>query len=936
MSSLRTAQEIYNQICWDDRWIAAEFVIGFDTRFDGLREMPLLEFTDSVVPWHRVQYIRNAGGIQWDRRSKFDAIAGTGDATAKPLEPAPHTHSTTARTDTMKAKDLLHIGIPEGKLIGLTVNLLKTHPSRFEPSAIEFELRELLAHPARYEGHFKDLALELAKPKPITRRVTPAPYRVWGEGLEAGALQQMRNAVELPVAVAGALMPDAHQGYGLPIGGVLATKDSVIPYAVGVDIACRMKLSVFDLPAGATFKRRFEDLKHALETQTRFGMGSAWERPQQHAVLDADWGVTRVTKNLFAKARTQLGTSGSGNHFVEFGLLTLDQPDLGLEAGEYLALLSHSGSRGSGAAVAKHYSDLAMKLHPELPKELKHLSWLEMNSSEGQEYWAAMNLMGEYASGNHAVIHRNISRALGAEVLTSIENHHNYCLPADALVPTPCGPKPMSEIKVGDEVYAFEEGAGLTPTRVTRHWQSGDKSIRTIRTSSRSLRSSNDHPVLTIVVHDEVHSTRPWNRKRRGELIWKTAGDLQVGDIIVCAEHYYSSQQSIGLGRARVIGAMLGDGWIRHQPTIQGYTVGLAIGDSSHQHTWRYKLLLEAELPNANWKVSAKGAFGLTCSSAQVWRTLQTWGLHGYSLEKRVPRYVFSLSITEKLEVLAGYVDSDGSVSKNPKNRGRITLATTNLDLLRDIRELALGCSLRITPIISSRVKSNFGDTTVHRCIIAADSAQKLELWHDQKTQNQCSTFHQRSKGLHHKAIGYLPLPKGIFAQRVLSITDSSVEEPVYDLSVEHPSHSFVCEGLVVHNCWLESHVIDGVAQEVYVHRKGATPAGRGVLGVIPGSMATPGYVVRGLGNTDSLLSASHGAGRAMSRTAAKEKFNWKMIRPQLEAAGVTLLSAGIDENPLSYKDIASVMAAQTDLVDVVARFDPRIVKMADDGTAED
>ena len=73
-----------------------------------------------------------------------------------------------------------------------------------------------------------------------------------------------------------------------------------------------------------------------------------------------------------------------------------------------------------------------------------------------------------------------------------------------------------------------------------------------------------------------------------------------------------------------------------------------------------------------------------------------------------------------------------------------------------------------------------------------------------------------------------------------------------------------------------------------------------------------------------------------MSRTKAKEQFNWKMIRPQLEAAGVTLLSAGIDENPLAYKNIDSVMQAQTDLVKVIARFDPRIVKMADDGTSED
>jgi tRNA-splicing ligase RtcB len=129
------------------------------------------------------------------------------------------------------------------------------------------------------------------------------------------------------------------------------------------------------------------------------------------------------------------------------------------------------------------------------------------------------------------------------------------------------------------------------------------------------------------------------------------------------------------------------------------------------------------------------------------------------------------------------------------------------------------------------------------------------------------------------------------------------------------------------HNfAWLEEH--DG--RELVVHRKGATPAGAGVLGVIPGSMATPAFVVRGLGSEASLESASHGAGRVMSRTQAKQQFTWKDVRPLLEAANVTLLSAGIDENPGVYKDIHEVMAQQRDLVEVVARFDPRIVRMAD------
>jgi tRNA-splicing ligase RtcB len=135
------------------------------------------------------------------------------------------------------------------------------------------------------------------------------------------------------------------------------------------------------------------------------------------------------------------------------------------------------------------------------------------------------------------------------------------------------------------------------------------------------------------------------------------------------------------------------------------------------------------------------------------------------------------------------------------------------------------------------------------------------------------------------------------------------------------------------HNfAWKEKHVIDGVEREVIVHRKGATPAGAGVLGIIPGSMASPGYVVSGKGNPDSLNSASHGAGRAMSRKAANEKFNWKDVNRLLRERGVTLISAGLDEVPMAYKNIREVMAAQSDLVTTLGQFDPKLVKMAPSG----
>jgi tRNA-splicing ligase RtcB len=387
-------------------------------------------------------------------------------------------------------------------------------------------------------------------------RTDPIEYRTWGSEIDDGAHAQMKQACAVPMAKSAALMPDAHIGFGLPIGGVLALENAVIPYAVGVDIACRMKLSVLDLPT-STLESKFERYKKSLEGGTRFGVGVAHQIPKDHAVMNQDWTVSKTTRENKDRAWKQLGTSGSGNHFAEFGVLTLDEADqeLALEAGEYVALLSHSGSRGVGAAVCSTYSGIARSLLPKEYEELSYLAWLSLDTQQGQEYWAAMNLMGDYAAANHDVIHRLVSKLLGATVVAGVENHHNFA------------------------------------------WK-------------------------------EVHQGR-----------------------------------------------------------------------------------------------------------------------------------------------------------------------------------------------------------------------------------------------------------------------------------------------------------------ELIVHRKGATPAGQGVLGVIPGSMADPAFVVRGKGNEESLTSAAHGAGRRMSRKKAKKMFNWRSVKRDLEKRGIRVLSAGADEVPGVYKNIHEVMREQQDLVEPVARFDPKIVKMCDDGS---
>ncbi len=331
----------------------------------------------------------------------------------------------------MNRKQLRKLGVPEFVLTE-TVTAVQQTAARdgLRGRALRDRVTQVLDNPELFVGDsaFAQVAKELlAEDEP---RVDPDPvqYRTWGSDIDDGAHQQMQLACMVPSASGAALMPDAHIGYGLPIGGVLALENAVIPYAVGVDIACRMKLSVLDMPV-ETLDTRFEQYKDSLLRGTAFGIGSKHDKPHDHPVLDQDWSVSRVTRMNKNKARKQLGSSGSGNHFVEFGVLTLNQDDeeLGLDAGRYTALLSHSGSRGTGAAVCDTYSRTARSMLPRrYAKKFGQLGWLPMDSTEGQEYWAAMNLMGDYAAANHDVIHRLVTGLLGARIVSGVENHHNF------------------------------------------------------------------------------------------------------------------------------------------------------------------------------------------------------------------------------------------------------------------------------------------------------------------------------------------------------------------------------------------------------------------------------------------------------------------------------------------------------------------------------
>jgi tRNA-splicing ligase RtcB len=332
----------------------------------------------------------------------------------------------------MKVRELQNLGIPRGEPVRLALEAVEeTVKAGINRDALRKIIQAIAKNPKAYASDplWGALAVSLQESNRAgggyTHRSEPAPYRRWGSDMDTESIRQMENACNLPVAVAGALMPDAHVGYGLPIGGVLATRNAVIPYAVGMDIACRMKMTVLDMPVSA-IRGQEGQLKNIIARATAFGVGAGFKICKEHPVMEEDWSFSKVTNKCKDKARYQLGSSGSGNHFVEFGTLTLRQDELGLKAGIYFALLSHSGSRGTGGEVATYYSRLAMKLHPELPRELQQLAWFALDSDAGREYWKAMELMGKYAAANHYLIHRDIAKLLGVRVLLDIENHHNF------------------------------------------------------------------------------------------------------------------------------------------------------------------------------------------------------------------------------------------------------------------------------------------------------------------------------------------------------------------------------------------------------------------------------------------------------------------------------------------------------------------------------
>jgi len=256
-------------------------------------------------------------------------------------------------------------------------------------------------------------------------------YGEIGRDIDREAYDQLEKACSLPVSISGALLPDAHVGYALPMGGVAALDNAVSPAFVGFDIACRMKMSILDIKPDE-FEEARELMAKILEGVTSFGVGSDFsDGKRDHPVMDdLRWNEIDKARELKSKAAKQLGSSGGGNHFADLmtGTVTQEKEWLPVKKGDqFVALITHSGSRGTGYQIASHYKNIAEKKTQQQHKGIsKNYAWLSLDDEAGAEYWEAMQLMGEYASANHELVHKHFAKGADVRLLAEYENHHNF------------------------------------------------------------------------------------------------------------------------------------------------------------------------------------------------------------------------------------------------------------------------------------------------------------------------------------------------------------------------------------------------------------------------------------------------------------------------------------------------------------------------------
>jgi len=736
------------------------------------------------------------------------------------------------------------------------------------------------------------------------------PVLSWCADVESGAMEQAVNLAIHPVTFHHvALMSDCHRGFGMPIGGVIACDNAIIPGAVGVDISCGMiaiktssligEIDTRDLGAVInSLQRRIPvGFNHHKEAQTWDGFDGAPDIPIIQQELDS--------------ARRQLGTLGSGNHFLE------------IQAGDdgHIWLMLHSGSRNIGYKIAKTYNKIAMNLcsmwHSQLPpgKGEDSLAFLPIGSKEATEYIKAMKFAMKFAEASRQsmmnIFCEEFNDKCGGLPEQTININHNFA---------------ALEHHFGRNVWVHRKGAtqakkgqlGIIPgclAKGTRILLSNGfyKNIEEMSVGDRVITKDGSATDVTKVFVRGRKLVSGYENNNFHSGAFATADHLHfIGDLSTVAGSYQKVGYVNSLKKPTVDGATkyrwcqkdsLPDHFtfllpryikfeipasfsvLRHNIKIEssyasGYIIGAFLGDGSAayksstggQVTWALgreehdiASKLSANLQRMGFTAktyTTKNTLLVVVHNAMLGLLFAGWGKKD---KKKLDKAFWCNNPAYLQGLYDGLIDTDGHM-----NNGTAKLTNTSkgiIEIFGIIHYLLFG----YFPSVSSRPPSCGGldNCNVDNC----------------KPSFRCTS------------LKYVALTEAYQVVKRLGTSSEPQKIETFDIEVAHESHGFIANNVIVHN-----------------------------------SMGTPSYIVRGLGNPDSFESCSHGAGRASGRAEFCKTHTVGEVNAQMK--GIVFGGWGtrrngdldISEAPGAYKDIDEVIAAQSDLVEVVTKLKPLAV----------
>ena len=769
----------------------------------------------------------------------------------------------------MAGHALAHQGVDEAEILNRLDEVLADADKFTAEAPFEALAAEIIQRARNEASKFADALID-----------EPLAFQIWGaEGIDEGAVNQMKNSLRLPVAVAGALMPDAHIGYGLPIGGVLATQDSVIPYAVGVDIACF---------AGDTRVPLLDGRDYSLRELAARGEKFAVYACTESGRITAAWATAHQTQSNAKLIEIELDNGECVRCTPDHEWMLRDGSFARADelcAGTSLMPLYKRLDREGYTRVQQPYSGFWQRAHwlvaragllGEIPRfESQKTVIHHRNFEESDNRPENLQWMGD---GDHARLHRSLCE----------RNTHWQSPEFEARRIAALGAKAQT---IEGRAYFAERGS----RNLKAYWE------RDYEKAKANCAGNGERGRAGLIANNQSEAGRAKSRELANRIYTCEVCATEVRSPIGLHNHRRTQHNFNHKVVAIRFVDEREDVFCLNVPGLENFALSAGV----FVHNCRMRLSIYEVSPHILGQHKAKfenslrdqTRFGAGCK----------WDRHERKSHDVMDDLGWNeMGLLRKLRFKAEEQLGTSGSGNHFVEWGEFTLDEDSMEWgLKAGKYLALlshsgsrGVGFKIANEYSRIAQAKhpkLPDIVKHLAWLDLDSDAGQEYWLGME---MAGKFASACHAVIHREVAHAAGVKEVAA-------------------VEN-HHNFA---------WKE--MFEG--REVVVHRKGATPAGEGVLGIIPGSMGDPGFVVRGRGVAASLNSASHGAGRKMSRRAAESSITRTQRDRYLQERGVKLLGGGIDESPQAYKDIREVIAAQTDLVEVLGQFMPRIVKMADE-----